>query len=146
MNPEKHQETLVEVFDTIEKALKDERGLLVHQRRLMAMISLGASQLVELYFHKLRIIKPGSQIKHDWFGSSERKLRLRLQPLLTKPIDGVDRIDEVIGYASKIEGRRNEIVYGAPLEGDKELREKIDLFISLKETVEELTGEKVGPQ
>jgi len=41
MKEEKHQETIKEVLDEIESALKDKRGLVSHQRRLAFVISLG---------------------------------------------------------------------------------------------------------
>ncbi|MFH1638303.1 MAG: hypothetical protein ABIB71_07805 [Candidatus Woesearchaeota archaeon] len=57
MRKEKHEETVKEVLDEIENALNDKRGLLAHQRRLAFSLSLGAQNLLELYFHKLDIIK-----------------------------------------------------------------------------------------
>ena len=64
MKEEKHEEIIKEVLDEIESALKDNRGLVSHQRRLIFSITLGAANLLELYFHKLNIIKEGSIVNH----------------------------------------------------------------------------------
>ncbi|HMF32643.1 MAG TPA: hypothetical protein VKK79_14565, partial [Candidatus Lokiarchaeia archaeon] len=115
------------------------------QRRLAGMISLGVQQLVEIYFHKLHVIEPGSQIKHEWFNQSLRKLKLKLQPMVTVSIENLPGLDEILYIATQIELQRNEIVYGVPLDEDTALREKIDLFLELKKLVEELTGEPIDP-
>ena len=52
MKEERHIETLKEVLDEIETALKDVRGRVSHQRRLAFSLSLGVVNLIELYFHK----------------------------------------------------------------------------------------------
>ena len=66
MRVEKHLEALKEVQDEIDSALKDPRGVVVHQRRLAFSLSLGACTLIELYFHKHNVIKEGAKIHHEW--------------------------------------------------------------------------------
>ena len=72
MRIEKHEETLKEVLDEIELASKNPKGLIAHQRRLAFALSLGASTLIELYFHKLNIMKEGSRIDHRFFKKGNR--------------------------------------------------------------------------
>ena len=75
MRKEKHKEVLKEIEEEIESALKDERGLLSHQRRLAFSLSLGMANIIELYFHKLDIIKEGSKINHLWFKKKKDKIK-----------------------------------------------------------------------
>ena len=55
MRLEKHLECLKEVADEINIALNDARGIISHQRRIALMLSIGVCELIELYFHKLKI-------------------------------------------------------------------------------------------
>lgn len=130
MQEEKHEEALKEVEATIAEALKG--NVLEHQRRLMFMISLGAQHAIELYFHRLRIIVPGATVKHEWFKMGERNLRLRLSAILTKTIDDIPNIRDIMAIAKGIENDRNDIVYGAPLKDDAVLRAKINDFLEIK--------------
>lgn len=134
MKKEKHQEILNEVLDEIETAIKDKRGLLAHQRRLAFSLSLGASTLLELYFHHLDIIKEGSKIDHRWFKRKERRILERLQKQITSPIDSISNISEIIEIISKIEEKRNDLAYGAPAT-EKILQENINLFFKLEKIV-----------
>jgi len=139
MQEEKHAEALKEVEDTIDEALKG--NLLDYQRRLMLMVSLGLQHLIELYFHRLHIIKPGAQVKHEWFKMGDKNATLRLSAVLTKKIDEIPNIMEIISVAREIEKERNEIVYGAPLKDDAVLRSKISEFLEIKKLVEGVKNE-----
>ena len=130
---------LKEVEDTIDEALKG--NLLDYQRRLMLMVSLGLQHLIELYFHRLHIIKPGAQVKHEWFKMGDKNATLRLSAVLTKKIDEIPNIMEIISVAREIEKERNEIVYGAPLKDDAVLRSKISEFLEIKKLVEGVKNE-----
>ncbi len=141
MQIEKHLEALKEVDRALDSALNDPEGLLGHQRRIASMTSLGMQQLVETYFHKLNIIKPGAQVKHEWFKMEERNLKNRLSPILTKNVNTIPRIAELLYLAGKIESDRNELLYGTPLKDDKELKEKIDTFLELKKIIVDETGD-----
>ena len=70
MQDEKHEEALKEVDSTIEDALKG--NTLDHQRRIAAMTSIGIQHAIELYFHKLHVMKPGASLKHEWFKLNEK--------------------------------------------------------------------------
>ena len=96
MKEEKHQETIKEVLDEIESALKDKRGLVSHQRRLAFVISLGASNILELYFHKNNVIKEGSIVNHLWFKRKKEKIINQLQNQLTSPIDSLNEINKIL--------------------------------------------------
>ncbi len=127
----KHEEILKEVEQTINSAIKDKQGLLMHQRRLMSMISLGASNLIELYLHNLNVIDPGISIKHNWFSKSKEKIKLKLDSITSKNLNEIKNMHEIIGLINQIEQDRNEIIYGAPVT-DKVLRRKIDAYLELK--------------
>lgn len=131
MRKEKHEEILKEVLDEVETALKDKRGLLAHQRRLAFSLSLGAANLLELYFHKIDIIKEGSKINHLWFKRKKEKVLEQLQKQIVSPINSVVNIDKIVEIAIKIEEKRDDLAYGAPAT-EKILQEKINLFFELK--------------
>ena len=141
MLEEKHIEALREVHETIEEAVKDPRGILPRQRRVMTMLSLGTAHLVELYFHRLHAIHPGMQIKHEWFGSESRRLRLHLAGLLTKNLEKLPQAEKILELAHEIELKRNDVVYGIALKNDILLKEKLELFFELKKIIEIATGE-----
>jgi len=131
MKKEKHEEISNEVLDEINSALNDKRGLLVHQRRLAFALSLGAENILALYFHRLDIIKEGSKIDHRWFKRKKEKVFEQLQKQTTSPINSVENIGDIIKLISKIEEKRDQLAYGAPAtEGI--LQEKINLFFELK--------------
>ena len=138
MRKEKHEESLKEVMDEIRSALQDRRGLVSHQRRVAMMISIGICELVELYFHRLGIMKEGSRIKHEWFKKSDIKERLENQ--ITGRIGKVKKLDNVIELAKDIEDSRNDLAYGSP-SNEELLHEKIKTFLRIKEMVVEETGE-----
>lgn len=131
MLKEKHEETLKEVEEEIESALKDERGLLSHQRRLAFSLSLGISSVIELYFHKLDIMKEGSKVNHLWFKKKREKVIERLQKQITSPINPIQDMEKIIDIAIKIEEKRDDLAYGAP-SSEKILQEKINLFLELR--------------
>jgi len=131
MRKERHEETLKEVEEEIESALKDERGLLPHQRRLAFSLSLGMANIIGLYFHKLDIIKEGSRINHLWFKRKIERVKERLQNQIVSPIDSVSNINEILKKAIKIEEKRDDLAYGAP-SSEKILQEKINLFLELR--------------
>ncbi|MFH0836854.1 MAG: hypothetical protein V1870_01875 [Candidatus Aenigmatarchaeota archaeon] len=139
MQIEKHLVKLREVLDEIEAALKDKKGVISHQARLGSMISLGVVTLIELYFHKLSVIKEGSNIKHQWLKITDAKEILSKQ--ITSPIDSIDMIDEILRIADKIEQKRNDITYGSPLNEESILLEQIKLFFEAKKIIENKTGE-----
>lgn len=135
MKIEKHMEILKEVEITIKEALSS-KNILLYQRRLVSMLSLGTQQLIEIYFHKLNVIRPGTQIKHEWFGMSYRNLETKFSSILTTKIDKIPKLREILVLAKQIESNRNDMLYGSPIVDDKLLREKIDAFLELKKLIE----------
>ena len=134
MKEDKHKEILKEVLDEIDSALNDKRGLLSHQRRLAFSLSLGAVNLIELHFHKLNVIKEGTQIDHTWFKRNETRILEKLQNQITGQIGSIDNIKEIINLTKQIEEKRDDLAYGAPA-NDKILQENINLFFKLKKVV-----------
>jgi len=131
MKEESHQQVLKEVLDEISAALKDEKGLQAHQRRLAFSLSLGAVNLLELYFHKLNIIKGGTQINHIWFNRKKETILDYLQNQLTSPIKEIENIDKILDLLIKLEEKRDDLAYGSPVKNEI-LQEKINLFFELK--------------
>ncbi|MEK6857416.1 MAG: hypothetical protein AABX39_02395 [Nanoarchaeota archaeon] len=138
MKLDKHIIALREVIDEINSALEDEEGLIRHQRRLALMISLGMAELIEIYFHKLHIMKEGSRIKHDWLKKKDIKEILSNQ--ITSSIDSVEEINELLKICKKVEDRRNDIAYSSPLDEEDLLKEEINDFFKLKELIEKIVG------
>lgn len=132
MKREKHEEILKEVLDEIETALKDKQGLLIHQRRLAFSISLGAVTLLEIYLHKLDVMKEGSKIDHTWFKKKKERIVEHLQKQITTQINSITDLDKIIDIMVDIENKRNDLAYGAAAT-EKILQEKINLFFKLRE-------------
>ena len=131
MKKEKHNEVLQEVLDEIEAAQRDKRGLIAHQRRLAFALSLGAVNLLELYFHNLNVIKEGSKINHMWFKKKEESIRERLQNQITSPLNTIKQVNIAIRIISSIEKRRDDLAYG-PSATEEELQKKINEFFELR--------------
>jgi hypothetical protein len=143
MQEAKHIAALNEVNEYIDESLKDPNGLLGRQRLLMTSLSLGMQHVVELWLHKSHAIKPGAIVKHDFFSSGERNLKIKLTGMLTKNIDSLQNSNTILAIAREIEQNRNDIIYGAPLESDKALREKLDHFFELKKAVKDVVGDEI---
>lgn len=141
MREEKHIAALTEVKETIDEALKDARGMLGRQRRLMFALSLGTQHLIEMWLHRSGAIKPGASVKHEWFKSEEKNLKIKLAGILTKDIQIIKGANKILALAREIERDRNDIVYGAPLPDDSILKEKVNAFLELKKAVEEVVGD-----
>src|SRR3989338_10426739 len=139
MQEEKHNDALREVEAYIDECLQG--NMLKRQRLLMAALSLGMQHIVEMWLHKARAIKPGATIKHEFFKSEERRLKLKLAGMLTKNINSLKNADAILSISHEIELNRDDIIYGAPLQNDRVLREKIDYFFELKKAVKDATGD-----
>ena len=132
MREEKHNEVLQEILDEIESSLKDKRGLVSHQRRLAFSLSLGAITLLEIYLHKLNIIKESSKINHIWFKRKKSTVLEYLEKQIISPLKDIENIDEIIEIIMKIEEKRDDLAYGSPAT-EEILQEKINLFFRLKD-------------
>ncbi|MBS3056391.1 MAG: hypothetical protein J4473_03075 [Candidatus Aenigmarchaeota archaeon] len=141
MQEQKHIEALKEVMETIDFSIKDNRGLIVYQRRLTAMLSLGSQHILELYLHKINAIKPGTQLKHEWLKMEEKNLEMQLAGILTKSLSSIPDSSYIFALAKKIETDRNDLVYGSNLKNDNILREKISIFLDLKKFIEQKIGD-----
>ncbi len=141
MREKKHLESIKETLDEIQKALEDPRGLKAHQRRLAFMLSTGVAELLEIYLHREGIMKPGARIKHSWLRRKNPKEKLKNQ--VTGDLNQVEALEEVIEKMRTIEKSRNDIAYGSPVQDKEELENKIDIFLEIKETIEQKTGEKI---
>ncbi len=127
----------------IESAIKDPAGLASHQRRLALMTSIGVAELIELYFHKLEIIKPGAKIEHQWFQRKQDNIKEKLSEVVIKPLSLVKSIDKLLSAANELESNRNLLAYGSPVKDEKILLERINKFLEFKKLIESELGEDV---
>lgn len=134
MRLEKHEEGLKEVLSEIESALEDAQGLTSHQRRLAMMLSLGICELIEIYFHKIGIMKGSARIKHGMFRKGNMEVALSNQ--ITAPLKTVKNIERILEIAAIIENSRDDMAYGSPLNEEELLKEKIDEFLEMKKLIE----------
>jgi len=132
MKIERHEEVLKEVLDEIDSALNDKRGLVFHQRRLAFILSLGALNILEFYFHNLNVIKEGVKLNHIWFKRKRQTINEYLQNQITFPIYSIKNIDEILEILIQIEEKREDLAYGAK-STEEILQQKINLFFKLKE-------------
>ncbi len=54
---------------------------------------------------------------------------------LITPIEKLDKLDEILDVAFKIENKRNEFVYGS-IASDKILQELVDDYLRIKKDIE----------
>ena len=124
-----------EVLDEIESSLKDPNGIVSHQRRLAFSLSIGVVYLIEYYLKKENVFKSGGKINHLWLKKKKENVKKLLLNQIICNIKDVKNIDILLDLAFKIEKDRNEIAYGKPV-SEKLLKEKINLFLDLKNEVE----------
>ena len=132
---EKNKKIIEEVNDEIESALKDPKGIIAHQRRLTFSFSLGVVALIEDYLEKKRVLKQGAKINHRWFKKNKENVKKFISNQITSPIEEIKELDEILDITYKIEHDRDLLAYGKP-SNEKTLKEKIDIFLSLKRRIE----------
>ncbi len=128
-------------MDEIKTALEDSRGVEKHQRRLAFLLSTGSTELIELYLHKVGIMKPGARIKHTWLRRKNVKEKLKNQ--VTGDLDEVGKLEEIIDLSREIELSCNDLAYGSPIGGEEKLSELINKFLEIKGIMEDETGDKI---
>ncbi|MCK5031408.1 MAG: hypothetical protein KAR64_08075 [Thermoplasmatales archaeon] len=139
MRLEKHIQALQEVMDEIQISLEDPRGLVAHQRRLATMLSIGTCELIEIYFHKLGVMKGGGRIKHTMLRGKDIKERLSIQVI--RSLSSIKNIDAIIAIAKTIEAERDNMAYGSPQPHEQLLKAKIEDFLELKRIIEKEIGD-----
>jgi len=139
MRLEKHLKSLEEVIDEIQTSLEDPRGLIAHQRRLATMLSLGVCELIEIYFHKLNIMKGGGRIKHNMFRG--KNIEHTLSNQIITSLNSIKNIDKIIYLAKSIESKRDDMAYGSPQPHEQLLKIKIEDFLELKRIIEKEIGD-----
>ena len=131
----KNEEIMKEVLDEIESALKDARGLAIHQRRLAFLLSLGAVSLIEEYLSKRNVLKSGSKINHLWLKKKKENVKKLITNIITCDIEDLNELDRFLDAAFELEKERNDLAYGKKV-SEESLKEKINLFLELKKKVE----------
>jgi|SRR3989344_4365665 len=129
-----------EALDEINTALEDSRGLGIHQKRLAFVLSAGAVSLIEAYLGNLSVLKPGRKINHRWLKKKKENAKKLIANQIICPIDNLNKLDEFLDIAYKIENKRNDVVYGPPVSEDI-LREQINLFLELRKKIEDFKEE-----
>ena len=132
---EKYREIFDEVIDEIKSSLKDSRGIIIHQRRLAFSLSLDIVTLLESYFDKLNVLKPGAKINHLWLKKEKENAKTLISGQLTTDINNIENFDRILKAGFEIESERNELAYGKKV-SERVLNEKINLFLSLKKELE----------
>ena len=141
MRLEKHIKALQEVMDEIQMSLEDPRGLVAHQRRLATMLSIGTCELIEIYFHKLGIMKGGGRIKHTMF--RRKGIEEQLSNQIISALSNIKNIDAIITIAKTIEAERDNMAYGSPQPHEQLLKAKIEDFLELKRIIEKEIGDVI---
>ena len=139
MRLEKHINALQEVMDEIQISLEDPRGLVAHQRRLATMLSIGTCELIEMYFHKLGVMKGGGRIKHTIF--RRKGIEEQLSNQIISALSNIKNIDAIITIAKTIEAERDNMAYGSPQPHEQLLKAKIEDFLELKRIIEKEIGD-----
>ena len=130
-----NEQIIDEVMDEINSSLNDSKGIVSHQRRLAFSLSLGTSVLLEDYLIKKNILKPGIKINHLWLKKSPKNIKEFLKNKLTAPVSSISDIDSILEKSNSIEKERDKLAYGKQIP-EKDLTEKINIFLELKKEVE----------
>lgn len=132
---EENEKIIEEVLDEIDSALRDNKGIASHQRRLIFLISIGSVALLEGYLERLDVLKKGYKVNHLWFKKKKENVKKLLSVIITCPIENLEKIDRLLDIIYEIEKDRNELAYGKQASEEK-LKEKINLFLDLKKEIE----------
>ncbi|MEK6936314.1 MAG: hypothetical protein AABW67_06000 [Nanoarchaeota archaeon] len=132
---ERYKEILDEVMDEINSSLEDSRGMVIHQRRLIFCLSVGVTTLIEIYLDKLNVLKQGAKIDHLWLKKSKENAKKFIVNQIVVPIENIKDLDKFLETANIIEKERNTLAYGKNV-SETILKNKIDLFLKLKEETE----------
>ncbi len=124
-----------EVNDEIEAALKDKRGLVAHQKRLVFCLSSGAIELLENYFKRKGVLKQGVKLNHQWFKKKKENVKKILSEKITSSLDSLEKIDKIIDCIYAIESKRNELIYGKKAT-EELLKDLLGQYFELKKEVE----------
>ena len=100
-------EIIKEVLDEIESALKDNKGIINHQRRLAFSLSLGAVSLIEIYLKRKNVLKSGAKINHLWLKKKKENVKKFISNQIICPIENLKEIDNILNISYKIEKERN---------------------------------------
>ena len=84
-----------ETADEIDSALKDTRGLLVHQKRLAFCLSDGICNLLESYLNKKGVLKPGTKINHQWLKKKKENVLAILSDKLIISFEKLNKLSSV---------------------------------------------------
>jgi len=132
---EKNKEILEEVMNEIDSALKDAKGIILHQRRLAFALSLGSVALLENYLDKEKVLKGGGKINHLWLKKNKSNVKKFISNQITCPVEKIPKLDKLLDLIFEIENKRNNVAYGPPAP-EKELNKLIDSFFRLRKEVE----------
>ncbi len=104
-----HQRKIKEHLQEIKDALDE--GLEHKPVTLGFHMSACATELLELYLHKLNLISLGKTIKHNWF--EKPKLEQKILPIIERklPVSFPDK-DKIYHLIYTIEEHRDNLIYG----------------------------------
>ena len=108
MKIEDHLRNIKESLEVIKKSI--EKGIQERQRNIGFNVSVAATEMLEVYLHKLNLINPGTLMKHEWFASlNNAKERFSFD------FEDKEKIFELL---NQIETKRNLLCYGKPQEAE----------------------------
>jgi len=103
------------------------------------MLSIGTCELIEIYFHKLDIMKGGGRIKHTIL--RRKNIEELLSNQIITSIHDIKNIDIIITLSKNIEAQRDNMAYGSPQPHEQLLKAKIEDFLELKRIIEDEIGD-----
>jgi len=108
MKIEDHLRNIKESLEVIKESI--EKGIQERQRNIGFNVSVAATEMLEVYLHKLNLINPGTLMKHEWFASlNNAKERFSFD------FEDKEKIFELL---NQIETKRNFLCYGKPQEAE----------------------------
>ncbi|MEK6933886.1 MAG: hypothetical protein AABW75_03355 [Nanoarchaeota archaeon] len=139
---EENAKIIEEVNDEIEASLKDQKGIVAHQRRLTFSFSLGVVALIEDYLEKKRVLKQGAKINHRWFKKNKENVKKFIANQITSPVKNPrTKVRGVFGFlnTSKIKFTCSRTEVGSlrkfnflSIEEIKELDEILDITYKIE--------------
>ncbi|MBU2576710.1 MAG: hypothetical protein KKF50_03230 [Nanoarchaeota archaeon] len=130
---EEHKKKIKEHLEEIDDAI--EEGIEKKPITIGFHCSACVLQFLELYLQVTDKIPIGKIIKHDWF--KKPHLDQKKEPLIERKLSVVfPKKDEIYSLIYDLEGERNSLVYGKPIE--KQIKNVLDNFLKIKEIFQEM--------
>jgi hypothetical protein len=104
MKIEDHLKNIQESLEVIKECVQ--KGIVDRKRNIGFNVSVGATEMLEVFLHNLNLIGTGGIIKHEWF-SSARRAEEKLNFFFPNK-------EKILSLLVEIESKRNLLCYGKP--------------------------------